>query len=113
MDVITASVGSPGGWSTNAWAEIASRLVDEGVVVTIANGNSGEAGAFFGSTGSSGTNVLAVASVETETYPASPFELTSMTVDGVAETVKVRRSHPRFPTSTGIAWFPFTKPCER
>lgn len=62
--------------------------MDEGVVVTIANGNSGAAGAFFGSTGSSGKNVLAVASVETETYPASPFELTS-TLDGETETVKV------------------------
>ncbi|KAJ0108571.1 hypothetical protein J7T55_015005 [Diaporthe amygdali] len=87
VDIITASIGSPGGWSTGAWAEVASRLVDEGVVVTIANGNSGAAGAFFGSTGSSGTNVLAVASVETETYPASPFELTS-TLDGESETVK-------------------------
>lgn len=58
------------------------------MVVTIANGNSGAAGAFFGSTGSSGTNVLAVASVETEVYPASPFELTS-TLDGETETVKV------------------------
>ncbi|KAK1518253.1 subtilase [Colletotrichum abscissum] len=87
VDIITASIGGPGGWSTNAWAEIASRLVDEGVVVTIANGNSGAAGAFFGSSGSSGKNVLAVASVETEKYPASPFELTSV-LDGNTETVK-------------------------
>lgn len=87
MDIITASIGGPGGWSTGAWAEVSSRLVDEGVVVTIANGNSGAAGAFFGSTGSSGTNVLAVASVETEVYPSSPFELTS-TLDGETEIVK-------------------------
>ncbi|KZL77857.1 serin endopeptidase (subtilase) [Colletotrichum tofieldiae] len=87
VDIITASIGGPGGWSTNAWAEVASRLVDEGVVVTIANGNSGAAGAFFGSSGSSGKNVLAIASVETEKYPASPFELTS-TLDGESKTVK-------------------------
>ncbi|KZL83276.1 serin endopeptidase [Colletotrichum incanum] len=87
VDIITASIGGPGGWSTNAWAEVASRLVDEGVVVTIANGNSGAAGAFFGSSGSSGKNVLAVASVETEKYPASPFDLTS-TLDGESKTVK-------------------------
>ncbi|OBR12831.1 Serin endopeptidase [Colletotrichum higginsianum IMI 349063] len=87
VDIITASIGGPSGWSTNAWAEVASRLVDEGVVVTIANGNSGAAGAFFGSSGSSGKNVLAVASVETEKFPASPFELTS-TLNGESKTVK-------------------------
>ncbi|OLN87538.1 Minor extracellular protease vpr 7 [Colletotrichum chlorophyti] len=87
VDIITASIGSLGGWSTNAWAEVASRLVDEGVVVTIANGNSGAAGPFFGSSGSSGKNVLAVASVETEKYPASPFELTS-NLDGEIKTVR-------------------------
>ncbi|KAI8272535.1 hypothetical protein K4K60_012431 [Colletotrichum sp. SAR11_57] len=87
VDIITASIGGPSGWSTNAWAEVASRIVEEGVVVTIANGNSGAAGPFFASSGSSGENVLAVASVETETFPASPFELTSV-LDGKTETVK-------------------------
>ncbi|WQF80684.1 Putative peptidase S8/S53 domain, immunoglobulin-like, peptidase S8, subtilisin, His-active [Colletotrichum destructivum] len=87
VDIITASIGGPSGWSSNAWAEVASRLVDEGVIVTIANGNSGAAGAFFGSSGSSGKNVLAVASVETEKFPASPFELTS-TLNGESKTVK-------------------------
>ncbi|KAL0944808.1 serine endopeptidase [Colletotrichum truncatum] len=87
VDIITASIGGPSGWSTGAWAEVASRLVEEGVVVTIANGNSGAAGPFFASSGSSGENVLAVASVETETFPASPFELTS-TLDGKTEIVK-------------------------
>ncbi|KAJ3956042.1 hypothetical protein N0V92_007407 [Colletotrichum tropicale] len=87
VDIITASIGGPSGWSTNSWAEVASRIVEEGVVVTIANGNSGAAGPFFASSGSSGENVLAVASVETETFPASPFELTSV-LDGKTETVK-------------------------
>lgn len=68
---------------------MASRLVEEGVVVTISAGNSGAAGPFFGSSGSSGENVLAIASVETEKYPASPFELT-FSVDGVSNTTKVR-----------------------
>ncbi|KAF6802111.1 serine endopeptidase, partial [Colletotrichum musicola] len=95
MDIITASIGGPSGWSTGAWAEVASRLVDEGVVMTIANGNSGAAGPFFASSGSSGKNVLAVASVETETFPASPFELTS-TLDGKTETVKVSNDRGRF-----------------
>ncbi|KAI5917669.1 subtilase [Camillea tinctor] len=76
VDIITASVGSPGGWSTDAWAEVASRIVDEGIVVTIAAGNSGEDGPFFGSTGSAGTNVLGVASVDADSIAASPFGAT-------------------------------------
>ncbi|KAI0595755.1 subtilase [Biscogniauxia sp. FL1348] len=73
VDIITSSIGSPGGWSTDAWAEVASRIVDEGIVVTIAAGNSGDDGPFFGSTGSSGNNVLGVASVDAESIAASPF----------------------------------------
>ncbi|KAI0886407.1 subtilisin-like protein [Annulohypoxylon maeteangense] len=73
VDVITASIGFPGGWSTQAWAEVASRLVDEGVVVIIAAGNSGTFGPAFGSSGSSGSNVLAVASVESNVFPEFPF----------------------------------------
>ncbi|KAI0135175.1 subtilisin-like protein [Daldinia grandis] len=85
VDVVTASIGSPGGWSTHAWAEVASRLVDEGILVTIAAGNSGDQGPFYGSTGSSGTNVIAVASVETEVFPEFPFGA-NFTIDGVTNT---------------------------
>ncbi|KAG8165902.1 hypothetical protein KVR01_004454 [Diaporthe batatas] len=105
VDIITASIGSPGGWSSDAWAEVASRLVDEGVVVTIANGNAGAAGAFFGSDGSSGANVLAVASVETEIYPASPFELTS-TLDGETVTVKAGYLPSTFYFSSNVTDWP-------
>ncbi|KAL3293576.1 subtilase [Colletotrichum asianum] len=76
VDIITASIGGTNGWSNNAWAEVASRLVDEGVVVTISAGNSGSAGPFYGSSGSSGKNVVAVASIDTEVFPAIPFEAT-------------------------------------
>ncbi|KAF6809557.1 subtilase [Colletotrichum sojae] len=85
VDIITASIGGANGWSNNAWAEVASRLVDEGVVVTISAGNSGAIGPFYGSSGSSGKNVVAVASVETEILPAIPFEATF----GDSETVRV------------------------
>ncbi|KAH7305870.1 subtilase [Stachybotrys elegans] len=76
MDIITASIGGANGFSNNAWAEVASRLVLEGVVVTISAGNSGANGPFYGSSGSSGQNVLAIASVETEVLPAYPFGAT-------------------------------------
>lgn len=64
MDVITASIGGVGGFADDAWAVVADRIVEEGVVVTIAAGNSGSGGPYYASTGSSGPNVLGVASAE-------------------------------------------------
>lgn len=52
------------GWQDSPWAVVADRLVDQGVVVTIAAGNYGDYGAWLGSDGSMGKNVLAVASTE-------------------------------------------------
>ncbi|KAK0451333.1 peptidase S8/S53 domain-containing protein [Desarmillaria tabescens] len=46
------------------WPVVASRLVDKGVFVSIAAGNSGSAGPFYASNGAAGENVVAVASVE-------------------------------------------------
>ncbi|CAH0047793.1 unnamed protein product [Clonostachys solani] len=85
VDIITSSIGGTSGWSDGAWAVVASRLVDEGVIVTISAGNSGTAGTFFGSSGSSGNEVIAVASVETETFPATPFSAT-FSLDGTGNT---------------------------
>ncbi|GME30155.1 putative glucan synthase protein [Neofusicoccum parvum] len=79
VDIITASIGGPSGFETGAWAEVASRIVNKGVVVTIAAGNSGAAGPFFPSSGSSGQEVIAVASVDAETFPAQPFSATFTT----------------------------------
>lgn len=76
MDIITASIGGPNGWSNNPWAEVASRIAREGVVVTISAGNSGAAGAFYGSSGAAGKDVVAVASIAAEKLPATPFEAT-------------------------------------
>ncbi|EGY16209.1 serin endopeptidase [Verticillium dahliae VdLs.17] len=81
VDIITASIGGTNGWAENAWAVVASRLVEDGVVVTISAGNSGAAGAFFGTSGGSGRNVVAVASIRNEVFPATPFEVT-FSLDG-------------------------------
>lgn len=67
---------------------MASRIAREGVVVTISAGNSGSAGAFFGSSGAVGTDVIGVASVETERFPATPFEAT-FDLDGAQNTTTV------------------------
>lgn len=42
----------------NAWAVLASRMVDQGVVVVIAAGNAGEDGPFSASNGASGEHVV-------------------------------------------------------
>lgn len=72
-DIITCSIGSAGGWAGDAWAVVASRIVAQGIVVTIAGGNDGEEGPYYASDGSSGQNVLAVASVEAETTAEVAF----------------------------------------
>jgi len=86
-DIITASIGGPSGWSTNSWGTVASRLVEQGVVVTISAGNSGKEGPFYGSSGAAGKNVIAVASIDAQMIAADPFELT-ITMDGVANTTQ-------------------------
>ncbi|WDK19144.1 subtilase [Colletotrichum graminicola] len=76
MDIITCSIGGSSGWAEEAWALVASRLVEQGVVVTISAANSGSQGPFYSSSGSSGKNVLAIASADVptvETTRASPF----------------------------------------
>ncbi len=52
---------------------MASRIVEQGVVVTIAAGNNGAEGPFFGSNGAAGEYVVAVASTEASTLVAPPF----------------------------------------
>lgn len=81
VDIITCSVGGDGGWSSDAWAVVASRIAEQGIIVTIAGGNDGEEGPYDGSDGSSGTNVIAVASVEAETVAENAF-LANITLNG-------------------------------
>lgn len=72
-DIITCSVGGGGGWPSDAWAVVASRIAHQGVIVTIAAGNDGQEGPFVASDGSSGHGVLAVASVEAEIVAEAAF----------------------------------------
>ncbi|KAF6802989.1 subtilisin-like protease [Colletotrichum sojae] len=65
VDIITVSVAAPSGWAEEAWAVVASRMVDKGIVVTIAAGNEGSDGPFDMRTAASGKNVLAVAMADT------------------------------------------------
>ncbi|SPN99117.1 uncharacterized protein DNG_02152 [Cephalotrichum gorgonifer] len=63
-DIISASIGAPGGFGENAWGTVGSRLVDEGMVVIVAAGNSGTSGPFLIDSGAGGRNVLAVGAIE-------------------------------------------------
>ncbi|TLS21418.1 uncharacterized protein PpBr36_10215, partial [Pyricularia pennisetigena] len=89
MDVITASMGGTSGWPDSPLAVVASRLVDRGVVVTMAQGNKGFAGPFHGGTGSEGKNVLAVGSVNAESGAVSRFQATFWELDGSTKTFQV------------------------
>ncbi|KAF8465937.1 peptidase S8/S53 domain-containing protein [Kalaharituber pfeilii] len=65
-DIINASIGGPEGWSDGPWAVAADRLVKQGVFIAIAAGNYGDVGPWYASSGSSGKEVLAVASIDNE-----------------------------------------------
>lgn len=84
-DVITISIGGVDGWSDGPWALIASRMVDLGVLVTVSAGNDGNVGAFAASSGSSGQNVLAIASVEPDVITVPGFMVTYNSADGSSE----------------------------
>ena len=94
-DVITCSLVSPSGWSTEAWGVVASRLVQEGVVVTVAAGDNGAEGAYFASNGASGELVLAVASVEASELVVPSMNVT-VSFDGVAANTSIVGYMPAF-----------------
>ncbi|KAI1653822.1 subtilisin-like protein [Daldinia decipiens] len=72
-DIISASLGENSGFTSNAWAVLASRMVEQGVVISIATGNDGENGPFDASNGASGKNVLTVGAAEPGAFPAQAF----------------------------------------
>lgn len=87
-DIISASLGEASGFTTNAWAVVASRLVDQGVVVVVAAGNDGENGPFDASNGASGAHVLTIAASEPGEFPASVF-LVDFNLDGQSNATNV------------------------
>lgn len=63
-DVITLSLGGPGGWSESSASAVASNIVAAGRVVTISQGNSGSEGVMYASSPSSGKNVWSIGSLD-------------------------------------------------
>lgn len=76
VDIITASIGGPGGWSNDLWAETANRLAKKGVFVSIASGNAGSTGPFYASNGNVGDEVVSVNSIDNEDYLAWMADVT-------------------------------------
>ncbi|KAI1081414.1 subtilisin-like protein [Whalleya microplaca] len=87
-DIISASVGERSGFTTNAWAVLASRMVDRGVFISIAAGNDGQDGPFDMSNGASGVNVLTVGASEPGEFPAQGFTA-DFNLDGVSNKTEV------------------------
>ncbi|KAI2464028.1 subtilisin-like protein [Annulohypoxylon bovei var. microspora] len=72
-DIISASLGENSGFTSNAWAVLASRMVEQGVVISIAAGNEGDSGPFDASNGASGKSVITVGAAEPGAFPAQAF----------------------------------------
>ncbi|KAF6826520.1 serine endopeptidase [Colletotrichum plurivorum] len=87
-DIISASVGEGSGFTNNALAVVASRMVDNGVVVIFAAGNSGQDGPFMMANGASGEHVLTVASSDPGVFPAQAFSAT-FDLDGNSNTTRI------------------------
>ncbi|KAI1846594.1 hypothetical protein JX266_007167 [Neoarthrinium moseri] len=103
-DIITASLGEKSGFTSNALAMVASRMVDQGVVVTIAAGNDGQDGAFDMSNGASGEHVLTIAASDPGEFPARQFNA-DFVLDGTSNATKLAYSPASslFP-STVVGW---------
>ncbi|KAL0564133.1 hypothetical protein V5O48_017920 [Marasmius crinis-equi] len=68
-DILSMSLGEPGGWSSSTLDVVASRIAATGKIVVVAAGNQGADGAWFASSPSSGAGVLSVASLDSPVVP--------------------------------------------
>ncbi|UNI24947.1 hypothetical protein JDV02_010662 [Purpureocillium takamizusanense] len=68
-DIITASLGGPGGWSESPWSVVASRIAAHGVPCTMAAGNDGGSGLFFPEEAADAKNVMSIAMSDNSVFP--------------------------------------------
>lgn len=83
--IITASIVGANGWTEEAWAVVASRIVQQGVPCTISAGNDGDHGLFYISTAANGKGITAVAAYDNTVTPIVYFS-SEYSVDGDAKT---------------------------
>ncbi|CAE6539208.1 unnamed protein product [Rhizoctonia solani] len=63
-DIITLSLGGPDGWTEAVSGVVASRIADQGKIVTIAAGNDGAYGSWYTSGPGTGISVISIGSVD-------------------------------------------------
>lgn len=79
--IITASIVGANGWTEEPWAVSASRIVEQGVPITVSAGNDGVNGTFFISTAANGKGVTAVAAFDNTVTPVVDF-YSQYSIDG-------------------------------
>ena len=84
---------------------VADRLVDQGVVVTVAAGNDGNMGPFLVGNGGSARNAMTVASIEPEWIPEVALDVT-FKGDGETETSRVGHSGKGAPLPSRVHDWP-------
>ncbi|ADV68820.1 S8 family serine peptidase [Deinococcus maricopensis] len=75
MQVLNMSIGASFQWPDYPTGKVASRLVKQGMVVTVSAGNSGDKGQFASGAPSLGENVIAVANVANLKATVNAFKL--------------------------------------
>lgn len=103
-DIITASIGGPGGWSEEPWSSVVGRIVDNGVPCTLAAGNSGSDGMWAASTAADGKGVTAVSSFDNLDTPYLLYKGSYSTNSS--------SSWPCSAASKSFAWLPSYQPFE-
>ncbi|UPX17616.1 uncharacterized protein EKO05_0007960 [Ascochyta rabiei] len=68
-NIITASLGGPGGWSQDPWSVVVTRIVDSGIPCIVSAGNDGSKGLFYAQSPASGKRAASIASYDNSIYP--------------------------------------------
>ncbi|KAF3924510.1 Cucumisin [Orbilia brochopaga] len=69
VDLITASIGGPSGWTEDPWALVVQRIVEAGTPCTIAAGNEGDQGLFYASGAADAIGAISIASINNLNSP--------------------------------------------
>ncbi|KAL0956638.1 hypothetical protein HGRIS_002771 [Hohenbuehelia grisea] len=78
MDILTLSLGGVDGWTEGTGSVVASRIAEQGRVVTIAAGNDGAQGSWYTSSPGNGLSVMSIGSIDNVVIPVQ-----NVTVIGV------------------------------
>jgi subtilisin family serine protease len=108
-DIISLSLGTPGGWKEHPWSQVMSRIVEAGVPCIVAAGNDGEQGVFFPSNPADGDGVAGTASTENMLTPKF-YKQSTYRVDGCGGDDKsfLYETNWRTPAKgTHALWSPF------